>query len=347
MEMTRLDIFFWLGRPFGPIYGWLMQLRAFLYRKGFFSRHTLNVPVISVGNLVLGGSGKTPIVKHLAIHLQQQGWRPAIISRGYKGQAKAPVNLVADGQAVLMDAKQAGDEPFMLASQLPGIPVLTGKKRIDPARMAVAELGVDIIILDDGFQHLSLYRDLDIVLFDATALAGNSRIFPGGELREPVSALRRGDIFLLTGQSPLNKQRSLKFKELLEYRWPHAPVFVANHNCWQLKDLQGKTILLDANDRYYGFSGIANPNRFLDSLTTLHLHLTGFYTYPDHASYSQSGIEKLQKKARGTGATKLVTTPKDSVKLQDLHWTMPVGVLHIEQYVPEAFTRSVTDAISM
>jgi len=194
MSDSRKNLYL-LGRPFSPLYSTVMMLRASLYDRHFFRRYKLEAPVISIGNLTMGGTGKTPVVSHLATFLQGQGYRPAIISRGYGGEAGNRVNVVSDGKTIYLDAKQAGDEPRLLAETLPGIPVLTGIVRVLPCRHAIHAMGCNILLLDDGFQHLAVDRDINIVLFSAATLAGNSRVFPGGDLREPVSALRRADVF--------------------------------------------------------------------------------------------------------------------------------------------------------
>lgn len=344
--MTRLDLLFFLGRPWGPIYGWIMQLRAFLFRTGLLPQHKLSAPVISVGNLVLGGSGKTPFVLYLAKMLQSRGFRPAIISRGYKGQATAAANIVSDGRVLLLQPEEAGDEPYMLAKSLPGVVVITGKKRILPARLAVEKFNVDVIILDDGFQHLSVARDLDIVLFDATVLAGNSRIFPAGLLREPVNALNRCDAFLITGQSLSNRERSEKFRILLESRWPETPAFSSHYNSWQLVTAEGTTALQDNRDSFFAFCGIANPERFQDSLSALSLNVAAFRAYDDHRSYTQAFVDKLEKTARRHGANKLVTTRKDFVKLEQRQRSMPVYVLSVDQHVPQEFEEFILKRIT-
>ncbi len=178
MNSISNALFFW-GRPFSPLYGFVMKLREQLYKKGILRSYNFPVPVISVGNLVLGGTGKTPTVMQIAQLLKNHGYRPGIVSRGYGGKAKDAVNIVSNFDRVLLPPKAAGDEPYLLASKLPGIPVITGKKRAHPCNYAITELGCDCLVLDDGFQHIAVQRDIDIVLFNATDLAGNSRIFPG------------------------------------------------------------------------------------------------------------------------------------------------------------------------
>ena len=176
-----------------------MANRSNLYRRGFFKQHKLEVPVISVGNLVLGGTGKTPLVLYIAQFLLKQNKRPAILSRGYKGTASGIINIVSDNNHILLDAASAGDEPRLLAEKLPGTPIIIGRKRSITGRFALDSYDIDHIILDDGFQHLALKRDLDLVLFSAGKLLGNGRVLPGGELREPLSALKRADAFIVTG----------------------------------------------------------------------------------------------------------------------------------------------------
>ena len=175
------NFYFGLGRPFSPLYSFAMRVRESWYQKGILNSVSFDVPVISIGNLTMGGTGKTPTVKYLAGLLQERGYRPAIISRGYGGATNERVNIVSDGNAILLDADYVGDEPRMLAEALPDVFVLTGVVRKLPAARAV-EMGADVLILDDGFQHLAIQRDVDLVLFHADTLAGNSRVFPGGNV---------------------------------------------------------------------------------------------------------------------------------------------------------------------
>ena len=172
--MKKLRNFlFLLGLPFSPFYSAVMVFRSFLYRKGFFKSHRLPVPVVSVGNLTMGGTGKTPLVMYLANSFKGMDRKPAIVSRGYGGSANGPVNVVSDGRKVLLGPDAAGDEPRLLAESLPGVPVLTGPKRAAVGRFAVERFQPDILILDDGFQHMSVCRDLDIVLINGRSLLGD------------------------------------------------------------------------------------------------------------------------------------------------------------------------------
>jgi tetraacyldisaccharide 4'-kinase len=334
---NRLSLLFFLGRPFSPLYGLAMKIRAKMYNAGVLRQEKLPVPVISVGNLVLGGTGKTPTVQHIARLLLQQGLKPAIVSRGYRGKAKQPVNVVSNGESILLSATLAGDEPFMLAESLPGVPVLTGRRRIFPCRHAIEQFEVDVIILDDGFQHLSIKRDIDVVLFDGTALAGNSRIFPGGPLREPVEALNRCQAFLVTGKTETNRQRIEHFSELLLDRFPDKPIYSSSISKTTLlkHDMsvcEGKT-----SDMYFGFCGIANPLRFKESLDGSGVHLASFLPLKDHTVYSQTLLLSICKKAIACGADNLVTTEKDFVKIKDLTFALPIFILKTQYQVDQAF----------
>lgn len=340
-----LQLFFFLGRPFAPLYSAVMKAREKLYISGVFRRHELSCPVISVGNLVLGGSGKTPTVQHLARLLSANGYHPAIVSRGHGGKAGEAVNIVSDGENIFLTAFLAGDEPYMLAESLPGVPVLTGTRRILPCRQAIDQFSSDVIILDDGFQHLGVKRDIDVVLFDGTALAGNSRVFPGGSLREPISALHRCHAFLLTGQTNTNHERTRKFSELLQQKFPDRPVFISNAHTSRLQGPYGTAVRKHVTHKHFGFCGIANPSRFEKSLTDLGIQLRAFQTFKDHVQYSQAMVANICQKAVEAGATSLVTTEKDFVKLRNLSLQLPLYVLHIEHKVDEFFDRFILDSL--
>ncbi|BHH83138.1 tetraacyldisaccharide 4'-kinase [Desulforhopalus sp. 52FAK] len=335
--VNKLESLFFLGRPFGPLYGVAMSIREQLYKKQVFSQHTLGVPVISVGNLVLGGTGKTPTVMFLAELLSENGYAPAIVSRGYGGKARGLVNIVSNGTEILLDANDAGDEPALLASTLGHTPVLTGKKRINPCRYAVEKLGVDCIILDDGFQHMGVARDINLVLFDADNLAGNSRIFPAGPLREPVSALNRTTAFLITGQNPSNSKRSEAFAELLHSKFPDTPVFTAqNCNATLMRTNQQEQRVAEICDAYV-FCAIANPERVTTTAEDLGVHVIHSKYLQDHKQYNQTTVTELCKDAEARGATCLITTAKDFVKIKSLTFSLPIFILQIQQQPEQAF----------
>jgi tetraacyldisaccharide 4'-kinase len=337
-KKTWRRLAFQLGRPFSPLYGALMRKRAAWYRSGVMESIALPVPVISVGNLTMGGTGKTPMTVYVAGCLLAAGNRPAIISRGYGGKARRSINLVSDGDRCLLDAVQAGDEPRLLAESLPGVAVLTGVKRAVAADYAVRELGADIIVLDDGFQHLGLRRDLDLVLFKAPFFLGNGRVFPGGELREPVDALARADAFVITGVDRQNRAATEDFASFLGEEFPNRPVFVAEYRFKSLIDQKGAVAGVEVfGQKLYGFCGLAEPGGFLRTVSGQGASLFGFKVFPDHHLYSEADLDSLIEEAARYGCEGLLTSEKDMVKLKSLSSPLPIYSLNVELSLPPAF----------
>jgi len=325
-------LYYKIGRPFSPLYSLVMGIRERCYQRGIFRSVSFGVPVLSVGNLTMGGTSKTPMAQYLARHLQGNGYRPAIISRGYGGATKERVNIVSDGTNVLLDAAYVGDEPRMLAETLPGVLVLTGVVRKLPAARAV-EMGADVLILDDGFQHLAIHRDLDLVLFNADTLAGNSRVFPGGDLREPVKALHRCDAFVLTGRTDVNRERAKKFTKLLQEKFPLKPVFTNGYRAIGLvtADNAGNRREIDfdvlAEHKCFAFCGIAQPESFKQTLDGLALGIVGFESLADHHIYRAAEVRQLIRRAKQASATCLLCTEKDLVKLRGFDLGFPLYAL--------------------
>ncbi|MFC1844507.1 tetraacyldisaccharide 4'-kinase [Thermodesulfobacteriota bacterium] len=323
-QNTKLEHLFFWGRPFSPFYSCVMANRSNFYRKGFFKQHKLEVPVISVGNLVLGGTGKTPLVHYIAELLQQRKRKPAILSRGYKGIASGEINIVSNGTDILLEADQAGDEPRLLAEKLPGIPVLTGKKRAKIGRFAINSFGAECLILDDGFQHMSLKRDIDLVLFNAQKLLGNGRVLPGGNLREPLSALKRADAFIISGLDTPPDDKVEEFLNFLHNMFPDKPTFTGTYlpeeTLTRIYSGKNDTLSLSASRKIpvYGFCGIAQPKSFQNTLMKSHMNLVGFQSFDDHHMYSLNDIRSLCKIGLSSGAEALITTEKDLVKIRDL-----------------------------
>ncbi|MEC7641737.1 MAG: tetraacyldisaccharide 4'-kinase, partial [Nitrospinota bacterium] len=189
---------YFLLRAVSIIYKTLLIIRLWCYRSGVLRTRKLDCRVISVGNLTLGGVGKTPMVMMIAEALRRQGRKPAILSRGYKGNSLDAVNVVCDGERILLSSEMAGDEAVMMARRLKNIPILTGSNRYLTGQHALRHLDADTLILDDGFQHLCLYRDLNILLLDHRHPFGNGALFPAGDLREPVDEIRRAHILCIT-----------------------------------------------------------------------------------------------------------------------------------------------------
>lgn len=346
--MNMTPFYFALGRPFSPIYSLAMRLREHLYRRGVLRSYRLGVPVVSVGNLTMGGSGKTPMVQFLARQLQRHGLRPAIVSRGYGGAATGKVNVVSDGATLLLDAREAGDEPRLLAETLPGVPVLTGIVRRLPAQRAV-EMGADVLLLDDGFQHLQIVRDVDLVLFNTDRLAGNSRVFPGGDLREPVAALNRATGFVMTGVDDSNRERATRFADLLRARFPRIAIAYTEYRVEGLValDSRGTVAPLPAElieqAQCFGFCGIAQPESFRQTLVAGGIELAGFLPLGDHQPYTATLVDNLLAKAHQAGATCLLTTEKDLVKLVPFvpALSLPLYGLRMQVEAEESFVRNL------
>ncbi len=293
-----------------------MATRNELYARGLLRTARLSCPVISIGNITTGGTGKTPLTIWLARLLKEKGYRPAVLSRGYGGRSKEAVTVVTDGREILADYREAGDEPLLIAQSLQGVPVLTGPRRFVTGTRAIKEFGADVLILDDGFQHRQLYRDLDIVLLDQEKPVGNGQLLPAGPLREPPAVLNRADIFILTGgaggaEAPLPGLPALRRGSPVFHCY-RKPVSVRAGKAEPLRPLsflKGKKV--------YAFAGIAQPQSFCRTLKQLQASIAGFSAFADHHAFTPQDIEKLQAQARRSQAELLITTEKDAVRLGD------------------------------
>jgi len=212
------------------LYGTAQRLRAGCYRQNLLRSQKLPCSVISVGNITVGGTGKTPMTIYVVRMLQQAGVRVAVISRGYKGSAEKDGGVVSDGRHILMDSEQAGDEPFLIASRLKNIPVIVGKNRFKAGLLAVSKFQPDVIVLDDAFQHLRLKRDIDLVLLDCARPFGNSHLLPRGKLREPVEALTRATACILTRAQSGADEAVAKSVAGIKSLIPKIPIFTSFHD---------------------------------------------------------------------------------------------------------------------
>jgi tetraacyldisaccharide 4'-kinase len=325
----------------------VVQARLFLYEKGILRHHTLGCQVISVGNLAVGGTGKTPVVEVFARELQKAGRKVAILSRGYKKvepgflskvldallmrEKRRPPRVVSDGTRLLLDSAMSGDEPYMLASNLPDVAVLVDRSRVKSGQYAVNKLGCDTLILDDGFQYLALKHRLQIVLVDKTNPFGNGWLLPRGILREPIRNLRRADYIFLTKSDgkdtdALKAQlRQLnKTAEIIECK--HCARHLQNVFTAERKDLdflQGKTVVTVA--------GIASPGGFERELERLGARLADCNRFADHHRYSQQEIIDIVNKCRKLKVDAILTTQKDAVRFPRLdRQDVPIYFLRVE-----------------
>lgn len=347
--MNALSFFLFVMRPLGFLYGGLMLLRRRLYATGALPTTRVPVPVICVGNLSMGGSGKTPIVLYLANLLQSAGYHPVIISRGYKGKTGERVNVVSDHDQVRMSASDAGDEPCLLAGKLPGIPVLTGRKRKYPALFAVENFRCDILLLDDGFQHLALHRDMDIVLFNTRSLSKTTRVLPAGYLREPFPALRNAKAILFTNYTDGSAE------ETEQYAADHFPaelsdcIYTAGYGPECLIDQEGKRFPISeisASVRCGAFCGIAAPQRFFTSLNSLGINLVFTQSFPDHHAYTKRELDLLSETAASHEVQLLLTTEKDLVKISGNFPDIPLRALVMKATAPPEFDRFILNRLS-
>ena len=302
--------------PFALLYGAGQRLRAFLYSAGIFSSYRAPLPVISVGNLTAGGTGKTPIVDRIVRHALQRGERPAVISRGYGGRIRSGVAIVSrgDGRGPLLSATECGDEPFLLARRNPRAIVVVAPRRRDGIETALRDCGATLIILDDGFQHLAVQRDLDILLLDARRPLGNGSVLPAGLLRETPAAHCRAQLCILTRDEALATPAPFSTPVTLRCRHRLAAEFVAlDGSVSTVKDL--------VKLRGVAFAGIAAPEAFFRALKGLGLHLAASLALNDHADFDDATLEKLKQAA--LTADFFVTTEKDGVKLRPSDLPLP------------------------
>ncbi len=315
-SLLRKIIFFPLG-ILSFFYGWAVSLRVCLYRMGFFPIRSLASKVVSVGNITLGGTGKTPFVILIAEMLRKKGLRVAILSRGYKGKFRGPFQVVSDGEKIFMEALEAGDEPFLISTKLSGIPVIVGKERWRSGQYAIDHFETEILILDDGFQHLSLKRDINLLLIDSSSPFDNGNLFPRGRLREPLRHLGRADAIILTKANQYDNFKILKHnlskisKEIPIFHVKYLPNEIHARGkgvSFPPKYLEGKKVL--------AFSGIARPGSFQQTLLDLNARIAEFIAFPDHHPYSPEDLEMLSQKGRNLGVEALLTTEKDLVRCQ-------------------------------
>jgi len=320
------------------VFAAVVGLRYVLYRTGIMRRYPLGIQVISIGNVTAGGTGKTPVTEIFARTLAAEGRKVAILSRGYR-RKEAPwwqrlftqviekPLVVSDGKHVLLDSATGGDEPYMLASNLPGVSVVVDRNRVKAGRYAIKRLGCDTIILDDGFQYQKLKHSIEVVLVDATNPFGNGNMLPRGVLREPVRNLKRADIVFLTkcrGDVSAVKAEIRKYNDTAEIvECNHTPRLlrdVWSREEYPLEWLKGKTLCT--------LSGIASPKGFENSLRHLGSKVVWCERYADHHRYDASEVLYALNRTADMNADALVTTEKDAVRFPRLE-TSPVRCLYL------------------
>lgn len=327
--------------PLSYLYAATVKLRNWLYDSRILKSKGLPCTVVSVGNIASGGTGKTPVVIWIAKALLDAGRRPAILLRGYHRREKTPGSqVVSDGQEILASVPTSGDEAMMIARELPSVPVLIGKNRHEAGRRALERLKCDVLILDDGFQHRKLGRNLDIVAVDATQPFGTGKLLPAGTLREPVSALRRADLIMLTRVDMVDSANEVR-KDIAALVGD-TPIIESRHGPTRLYRLGGGgnvdfCILKGKN--LLAVCGIGNPAMFAETLRRYEPETIELLPFPDHHQYCRADVARIQQEAQRAGADYIIVTRKDELKLSafvtEERDALPILVLAIEVSVTD------------
>ena len=314
--------------PLSLIYAVVIQIRNWLYDIGILPRSAMPCKVISIGNLTVGGTGKTPTVAMMAEEMFRHKHSVCVVSRGYKRTTKGTL-LVSNGSDVLAGADECGDEPFLLAISLPGIPIIVDENRVRGAHFAINTFNPNVILLDDAFQHRRIRRNVDVVLVDASAGFGNNWLLPAGPLREPLRSLKRAHVILFT-----RVEKNLKLSALKDIIAKHcsAPICAANHDPVVIQDLEGREVDIQAikGRKVFAFCGIGRPASFYSLLKQLGAEIKGVRTFKDHHTYTAEDKKILVKSAKKYGAEMLITTEKDRVRLSPEYFSIPLWTLKIK-----------------
>ena len=316
--------------PFAPIYWILIFLRNYFYDHGFAKVKSLGIPVISIGNLTLGGTGKTPMTIFIAQHFKSRGKKVGILSRGYKRESKG-TKLVTDGVEILNDFKHYGDEPYLMAKKTKNIPIVVDKNRFRGGEYLINHFNLDLIILDDGYQHRSLKRNLDILLINNLDKKKNYKLFPLGNLREPLKNLKRADIIIKTKSNFKSNDQayfdsvikgaqiehfSCKFETSISNRFT-KPQFLKT-------DLTKKRSLI--------VTAIGDPLSFKKSVSFMKCKIVKQLNFKDHYNYSQGKWEKIEALCLKLNVEFILTTEKDWIKIENLKTKIPIIVFGLKIY---------------
>lgn len=325
--------------PDTPFFGWLLlallrgmsylyefgvSCKLAMYNSGIMHKEKLPCCVISIGNITVGGTGKTPTAQKMAGIVKAMGYRVVILNRGYRSHWGKEIGVVSNGEKIFMTAYEAGDEAYLMAKTLPGIPVIIGKNRAVTGHYAVEKMNAEVIIMDDGYQHWQLERDLDVVLVDTLNMFGNGCVLPRGTLREPLENLSRGNIFLLTKTDQSSKLSRIQLRNTIAKYNAGAPVVESIHhpknfveiadwykgisnNYRDLEELRGKNVMV--------FSAIGNPSSFEQTLSSIGLNILEAVRYPDHHDYGMLEMQYINERASSLNAVAMVATAKDAVKI--------------------------------
>lgn len=301
-------------------YGILVQARLALYRRGWLPKRQLPCRVVSVGNLTTGGTGKTPMVIAIVSWLQAHGQRVGVLSRGYRRRSRAAFVLVSDGVQVFVGPDEGGDEPYLIASRCPGTVVAVGVNRYRLGRWVLSRFPLTCLVLDDGFQHLVLCRDVDLLLVDASCPEGLRALLPAGTLREPLSGAARASALIVTRMEagiclqgvlePIQSATGGELKPVLVRFRAQGLFDPLTHRVESLSEAQGQSVL--------AFSGIGNPTSFQRTLERCGIRVLDELIFPDHHTYTPADLERIRLRAQQCGVDLVMTTEKDAVKVRPL-----------------------------
>src|ERR1044072_3395805 len=321
--------------PLSLLYGAVTRTRLSLYRRGTFQTTKLDRPVISIGNITTGGTGKTPLVEYVARTIAAQGKKVCILTRGYGRKDPHLQVIVSDGYGALAAQGERDPEPYLLATKLTGLAaVISSADRIAAGREAIKDFGTDCFVLDDGFQHLRLARDLNVVTVDATNPWGGGRLLPHGRLRESVEGMSRADCVVITRCDHVESVDALRaeISQLTKGR----PTFESQMRLMRVTPLKNGGESLAPPARGGAFCAVGNPASFFDMLRRAGYEIAVEKSFPDHHVYSQEEIDAISRAARDAGAEVLVTTAKDAVKLRALAFSVSCYVVEIEIAIDDA-----------
>ena len=298
-----------------------IEIRFLLFKWGVLNTRKLHSPVISIGNLTVGGTGKTPFVSYLAKVIQKLHYQPVILSRGYRGQYEKKGAFVSRKNKVLLGPEESGDEPNMLARKLSGVPILVGRDRFKSGR-SVEDLYENCIhLLDDGFQHLELARDLDILLIDGSDPFGQGHLLPKGRLREPLKAISRADMVIITRSHLITE--TAEIERIVRSYHPTVTIGYFYHDATGIRDLAtGKysPVRNLEGQKVIVLAAVGNPMVFLQDLAHYQIYVLDQFLFRDHHVFQQSELDTALNRAKVLGANCLVTTEKDAVRLTSLHF---------------------------
>tara|TARA_X000001036_G_C20544892_1_gene751899 strand:+ start:55 stop:1083 length:1029 start_codon:yes stop_codon:yes gene_type:complete len=308
--------------PISLLYWGGVIIRDLLYRLKIFKTNKVSCKIISVGNVSIGGTGKTPTAIYLTCLLKNLNLKVAIISRGYKRNTKGLL-VASRGDGPTCTLSDCGDEPYMMAKKLKNIPIVVDKNRYRGCTYLVNNFSPDVIIMDDGFQHKSIYRDMDLVLIDGSTNYNDYKLLPNGILREPWHELKRADAILVTKRKP-GPLLKRKLNEL------SIPIFQTRITAMIGEAYQQPVKKIPTNEKVFLFSGIGNPQFFKKTIKHMGFNICGTKKFADHFSYSKKDVNNIEESAKTLNAKYLLTTEKDWFKLEKLEMRLPVIVIEIK-----------------